>query len=253
MPAITLLKVVATRDTIVEDSLKFWLWDFRILTLVIFSLISAALLVWLIAGIVRIGILIRSNPNKSWNNINFIFTEAKGTPFSFFKYIFWNKNIDLQTDEGKYILQHELTHVSGKHSADKLFLHIVLVAGWLNPFFWLIRKELDMIHEFIADEKAISDGDIDTFSAMLLKTAYPQHSFPLANSFFHSPIKRRLIMFTNSKKPSYSYFRRLMILPLLCFVIVFFSFKTKGQNSNKIPNSSTNVSTIKFEKCCYYK
>ncbi len=245
MPAIKLLKVVATRDAIVEESLKSSsiLSDFNSFTFIIFSLISAALLVWLITGIVRIGILIRSNPNKSWNNINFIFTEAKGTPFSFFKYIFWNKNIDLQAEEGKHILQHELTHVQEKHSADKLFLHIALVIGWLNPFFWLIRKELNMIHEFIADEKAINDGDTDSFSAMLLKTAYPQHSFALVNSFFHSPIKRRLIMFTTSKKPSYSYLRRLMILPLLSFVIVFFSFKTKGQNSYESPNNSAKVST----------
>lgn len=242
MPAIKLLKVVATRDAIVEESLKsgFAVLNFNSLALVIFSLISAALFSWLITGIVRIGILIRSNPNKSWNNINFIFTEAKGTPFSFFKYIFWNKNIDLQTEEGKYILRHELTHVQEKHSADKLFLNITLIIAWLNPFFWIIRKELDMIHEFIADEKAINDGDADSFSAMLLKTVYPQHSFTLTNSFFHSPIKRRLIMFTTSKKINYSYLRRLMILPLLCFVIVFFAFKSKGQNSN-----NTKVSTHK--------
>ncbi len=249
MPAIKLLKVVATRDAIVEESLKLsaTFWNFDTLALVIFSLISAAFFISLIAGIVRIGKLIRSNTNKSWKNINFIFTETKGTPFSFFKYIFWNKTIDLQTEEGKHILQHELTHMHEKHSADKLFLNIALVIGWLNPFFWLVRKELNMIHEFIADEKAISDGDTDSFSAMLLKTAYPQHSFVLANSFFHSPIKRRLIMFTNSKKPSYSYLRKLMILPLLTLVAVVFVLKLKGQTS-KSNNNGGKASATKSEK-----
>lgn len=249
MPAIKLLKVVATGDAFVEESLKSaWVtWDFNLAALVIFSLISGGLFITLITGIVRIGVLIRSNPNKSRNNIHFIFTEAKGTPFSFFKYIFWNKNIDLQTEEGKHILRHELTHVQENHSADKIFLHIVLVGGWLNPFFWLMRKELNMIHEFIADQKAISDGDTGSFSAMLLKTAYQQHFFSLANSFFHSPIKRRLIMFTTSKKPSYSYLRRLMILPLLCFVIVFFAFKSKGQNSYKQQDSESKVSNGKLK------
>ena len=242
MPAIKLMKIVAMRDAIAEESLRsaFGSWIVNNIFLVIFSLISVAFLSLLVAGIVRIFILIRSNPNKSWNNVNFIFCEAKGTPFSFFRYIFWNKNIDLQTQEGKLILQHELTHVHEKHSADKLFINAALIIGWLNPFFWIIRKELTMIHEFIADEKAISNGDVHTFSAMLLKTAYPQHSFAtLENPFFHSPIKRRLIMFTTSKKPSYSYLRRLMILPLLSFVIVFFSFKTKGENSNSSSTNST--------------
>jgi len=242
MPAIKLMKIVAMRDAIAEETLRsaFGSWIINNIFLVIFSLISVTFLSLLITGIVRIIILIRSNPNKSWNNVNFIFTEAKGTPFSFFRYIFWNKNIDLQTQEGKLILQHELTHVHEKHSADKLFINAALIIGWLNPFFWIIRKELTMIHEFIADEKAISNGDVHTFSAMLLKTAYPQHSFAtLENPFFHSPIKRRLIMFTTSKKPSYSYLRRLMILPLLSFVIVFFSFKTKGENSNSSSTNST--------------
>ncbi len=252
MPAIKLLKVVAMRDAIAEESLRSALesWIANNIFLVIFSLISVTFLSLLVTGIIRIIILIRSNPNKSWNNVNFIFTEAKGTPFSFFRYIFWNKNIDLQTQEGKYILQHELTHVHEKHSADKLFINTTLIIGWLNPFFWIIRQELTMIHEFIADEKAISDGDVNTFSAMLLKTAYPQHSFTtIANSFFHSPIKRRLIMFTTSKKPSYFYLRRLMILPLLCFVIVFFSFKTKGENSYKSSNNSAKAhSPIAMDK-----
>ena len=244
MPALELLKVVATRDAYVEKSLQSVsiLRDINTLALIIFSFISAAFFVWLIAGIIKIILLIRSNPNKSLIYIHFIFSDTKGTPFSFFKYIFWNKNIDLQTEEGNQILQHELTHVYEKHSADKLFIHLTLVIGWLNPFFWLIRKELNIIHEFIADEKAISNGDAESFSAMLIKTAYPQHSFALANSFFHSPIKRRLIMFTTSKNPSYSYLRRLLVLPLLCFVIVFFSFKSKGQNSNKQQDNQSKVS-----------
>ena len=233
--AIELLKAVATRDAIVENSLKSASinWNLNLLALIIFSVISATFFIWLITALSRIIILIRTNPNKKWNNINFIVTEVKESPFSFFRYIFWNKNIDLQTEEGNYILQHELTHVNEKHSIDKLFLQIALIIGWHNPFFWLIQKELNMIHEFIADEKAISNGDTSSFSAMLLKAAYPQHAFILTNSFFHSPIKRRLIMFTTSKTTNLSYLRRLMILPLLGFALVFFAFKSKGQNSNK--------------------
>lgn len=250
MPVIRLLKVVARQDAFVQDSLRFAFvpWILNNMFLVNFSLISVTFLTLVIIGIMKIGILIRSNPNRSWNKVNFIFTEAKGTPFSFFKYIFWNKNIDLQTEEGKLILKHELIHVHEKHSADKLFIQFALIIAWLNPFFWLVRKELSMIHEFIADEKAVSDGDVNSFSAMLLKTAYPQHSFAtLTNSFFHSPIKRRLIMFTTSKNSRHSYLRRLMILPLLSFVIVLFVFKSKGQISTS-DNNTDKASKNKFEK-----
>lgn len=50
-------------------------------------------------------------------------------------------------------------------------------------------------------------------------------------------------MFTTSKRPSYSYLRRLMILPLLGFVVVFFSFKTKGQSLPDPKNNSTKTVT----------
>jgi hypothetical protein len=181
----------------------------------------------LIGSLIKIFILIKKYPKKFWENVCFVFSNTPGTPFSFFKYIFWNNQIDINTKEGKHILQHEHAHVHQKHSADKLFLNIVLVVGWANPFFWLIREELNIIHEFIADQKAISSSDPDAFATMLLSAAYPQHGSMLTNSFFHSPIKRRLLMLTTSKLPSYSYLRRLMILPLLLIVTILFAFKVK--------------------------
>jgi len=198
---IKLLTVVATSDAFVEESIKSsatWTIDQALFFL--FVLISTGFLTWLLTGLIKIARLVMSNPKESWNSITFVFTNAKGSPFSFFRYIFWNRNIDTETNEGKHILQHELTHVNEKHSIDKLFINALLIVGWPNPFFWLIRKELNMIHEFIADSKAIDNGDASAFAAMLLRSTYPGHNFSLTNSFFHSPIKRRLIMLTSSKK-----------------------------------------------------
>ena len=244
--AIKLLTVVSTSDAFVEASAKstevYWNLD-NIATLG-FALISTTFLVWLLIGLVRIARLIKANPKQSWNNIHFVSTTAKGSPFSFFKYIFWNKNIDPETAYGKHILQHELTHVAEKHSVDKLFVNILLVIGWVNPFLWLIRKELNMIHEFIADRKAINDGDTSAFAAMLLRSTYPEHDFALTNSFFHSPIKRRLSMLTTSKKPRYSYIRRLMVLPLTCFVFVFFAFQAKEKSANNFDNTFDKTYTV---------
>ncbi len=220
-------------------------WHWELFASGIFSAISAIILFMLVSNLVKIFLNIRNHPKELWNNICFVFSNTKGTPYSFFKYIFWNNQIDINTNEGKHILQHELTHVHQKHSADKLFLNIVLAGGWANPFFWLIRKELNLIHEFIADQKAISDGDADAFATMLLTAAYPRHTSILTNSFFHSPIKRRLLMLTTSKLPSYSYLRRLMILPLLLIVTILFAFKVKEKVVGKIDKTFTTVINAK--------
>jgi len=167
------------------------------------------------------------------DEVCFVFIDTPGTPFSFFKYIFWNREIDIESDTVKQMLKHELAHVHEKHSADKLFVSIMLVIGWYNPFLWLIRKELNMLHEFIADQKAVTDGDTNSFAMMLLKTTYPAQSFMLVNSFFHSPIKRRLLMLTTSNKARFSYLSRLIVLPLFLIVFALFAFKIKESNNAK--------------------
>ncbi|HSU49706.1 MAG TPA: M56 family metallopeptidase, partial [Segetibacter sp.] len=222
---VTLLTVVTTGDRFAEANTFNWNWN---LTIIIAALsISAIFFAQLLIAIVKIKTLISSNPTKKWNDINFVFTNVKGTPFSFFKYVFWNNHINLNSSEGEQILKHELAHVHEKHSAEKIFLNALLIIGWYNPFVWLVRKELNMIHEFIADQKAVNEGDVQSFALMLLHTAYPAQHSMIINSFFHSPIKRRLLMLTSSRKTSFTYLRRIAVLPLLAFTYVLFAFTIK--------------------------
>ncbi|HRH49581.1 MAG TPA: N-acetylmuramoyl-L-alanine amidase [Panacibacter sp.] len=167
----------------------------------------------------------RSFPVSKTDEFDFINTDIEQAPFSFLKNIFWRSDISLDEKTGQQILRHELAHIKQKHTWDKLFMQIVLAIFWMNPFYWLIQRELYLIHEFIADEKAVEDKDASAFAAMLLHAHYGKFMFAPAQSFFYSPIKRRLLMLTTSKKPSHSYVRRLMALPLLIFVVCLFAFR----------------------------
>jgi N-acetylmuramoyl-L-alanine amidase len=164
-------------------------------------------------------------PGTKIEGINFISTDARGTPFSFFNSIFWNNAIDLHSRPGQQIFNHEIAHVKEKHSYDKIFMNVVLLFFWINPFFWLMRKELSMIHEFIADKEALEDNDINVFAEMILQTVYPGQNFSITNNFFYSPLKRRIMMFTKNKNPKVNYISRLLVLPLIA--IVFFAFTLK--------------------------
>ena len=171
--------------------------------------------------------------------ISFISTDAKGTPFSFFNSIFWNNAIDLHSKQGQQIFNHEIAHVKEKHSYDKIFMNVVLIFFWINPFFWLIRKELSMIHEFIADKEALEDSDINAFAEMILQTVYPGQQFSITNNFFHSPLKRRLIMFTKNKNPKVTYVSRLLVLPLAAIVFFAFTLKMKTISLTNFYNGKT--------------
>ncbi len=201
--------------------------------------ISVFLAVAMLVSLYRIYKIYTTHECSNLQQFYLVMTRVKGTPFSFFSYIFWNAEIDIQTPAGKQILQHELTHVKQYHTIDKIVIQLNLIAGWFNPFFWLLKKELDMIHEFIADKKSVENGDAANLAQMLLTTAYPGQQFPLTNPFFFSPIKRRLKMLTNTKNPTFNYLRRLVVLPLLAVVVLLFAFRAKENASAVAPLSKT--------------
>jgi N-acetylmuramoyl-L-alanine amidase len=210
--------------TVADKGFQFT-WETLVATLYI--AVSSVLLTMLLIAMVKIYKLLKTNSCKNLDDVYLVLTQANGTPFSFFKFIFWHTDIDVTTTAGKQMLQHELTHVREKHSLDKLLLQIVLIIGWANPIFWLLKRELETIHEFIADNKAIDNGDTAALATMLLAAAYPQQRFALTNPFFYSPIKRRIAMLTNNKHPRFSYARRLVVLPLLVTVTLLFAFRKK--------------------------
>ncbi|TDH18303.1 hypothetical protein EXU57_23910 [Segetibacter sp. 3557_3] len=232
---VNLLSIVASTDRFVEEQSTVgnryaWNWELLLGTCVL--LVSVFLLVRLLIASVRLYQLSRQNYSTKMNGIMVVFCRHRQAPFSVFNYVFWHEDIPLNSSEGAKILRHELAHVREKHSYDRLFLNFNLVVGWFNPMLWIINRELRMIHEFIADNKAISDGDTTAFSAMLLKATYPSHNFSITNNFFYSPIKRRLLMLTNSRNPRFSYLRRLSILPVLGAILFLFAFKMKQQTNN---------------------
>ncbi len=173
----------------------------------------------------KIYTLYKGNIKDRFANIQLIHTDAAGTPFSFLKTIFWNIHIDVQSHTGQQILKHEIAHVQQKHSYDKLLTNLLLIVYWINPFFWLIRSELNMIHEFVADKKAIADGDTHAFATMILKATYPTQQFTLTNNFFYSPIKRRIMMITKNTPNSINYASRLMAIPIAACLFIAFAFK----------------------------
>ena len=120
--------------------------------LIIYIFITATLLALASKDIYRLHKLANLSSKERLKNFTIVFTEEKDAPFSWFRKIFWNSKIDIDSSIGRNILHHELIHVRQYHSVDRLFMNLVAALFWINPFYWLIRKELMAVHEFIADE-----------------------------------------------------------------------------------------------------
>ena len=196
------------------------------------AIISAVLLTLFVLSIMKVYLIKSKGKVTVMERFDFIETALDDAPFSFFRNLFWRKGLPIEDETGQRMLKHELTHIEQLHSYDKLFIGFTTFLFWMNPFFWVIRKELEVVHEFIADEEAVAGDDAAVLAEMLLKTHYHSNSLSVGQSFFYSSIKRRIIMLTSSKKVSYSYARRLFILPVAIGILVLSSFTIKDSLSD---------------------
>lgn len=198
--------------------------------LIAYALVSLALLVMALKAVKGILNILRHHPKEELKGIYFIQANAPGTPFSFFNYLVWNRNLDLHSEAGQQIFRHELAHVTQRHTLDKCFFIILLIPFWCNPFFWIIRRELNDIHEFLADEKALEGGSTTDLSKMILNALYPQHHHLLISPFFQSSIKRRLQMVAIQNQ-KFNYMSRILALPVVLIVFAVQSCKPELEES----------------------
>jgi hypothetical protein len=193
----------------VENSFNFW--DFGALIL---GIVSFFLLAKLTLGLLKIHQLKKEFPKESIEGITFYNTNLHDAPFSFFRNLFWKKSILINSDLGKQILKHEMVHIEQKHSFDKLFVQIIQSLFWFNPIFYFIKKEITLIHEYLADKKAVKNADTRAFAQMLLASNFSGNVLPATSPFLSSNLKKRLKMLTQ-KNTKYSYARRILALPIL--------------------------------------
>lgn len=188
-----------------------------------YMLIIALLMTRILVSLFKIKKLIRSSQVQQVPPYRFVKNDDIKAPFSFFTYIFWDPNTSLNSQEGQQILKHELVHLQEKHSTDKLFMEIVTAVCWINPFFHLIKRELALVHEFLADKKAAGE-EVAGYAQTILQMAFQSKQFSFTNDFFHPPIKRRILMLTQFHTPRFSYLRRILVLPLAAFIFCSLAF-----------------------------
>lgn len=195
------------------------------------TMIGISLLTLLVISILKIYRIKRNSPVRHFEGIEFIETDVENAPFSFLNNLFWKKGIQINDENGQKIFKHEVTHIRQKHSWDRLFCQIVGSILWINPFNWIIQKELETIHEFIADEEAVGENNTEAFAKLLLETHYGTHFLNPIHALNYSSIKRRLAMLTKSNKTEYSYLRRVMALPIMLMALAIFSIKVNAVNN----------------------
>lgn len=163
--------------------------------------------------------LILRMPEKEINGVRVKCLNDPSGPFSFFRWIFMNPAA-VKEDEINEILTHEMAHVKQHHSVDVLLAEMVSICCWMNPFAWLLKREVRLNLEFLADRKVMEAGfATKSYQYHLLGLAY-NHKYGLSNNFNFSHLKQRIIMMNKKKSNAAGHIKyALFVLPAFALLV----------------------------------
>ena len=158
-------------------------------------------------------------------------------PFSWMKYVVISEK-DLK-ENSKEILTHELAHIHNRHSIDLFISEICICFQWFNPASWLLKQELQNIHEYEADETVIRQGvNAKEYQLLIIKKAVGTRLYSMANSFNHSKLKKRITMMLKEKSSPWARVKYLYVLPIAAITLTAFA-------RPEITNELNEISAIK--------
>lgn len=155
------------------------------------------------------------------------------TPFSFFGMIFINSEMHSK-EELEQIIIHEHTHVSEKHSLDIMLVESILLFSWWNPAVWLLKREMAMNLEYLADVGVLREGvDSREYQYHLLRLTYHETAVQIVNNFNVSQLKQRIMMMNKTRSSSLKLAKYLTILPIF-FILIAANSSYAGEKDQSL-------------------
>ena len=199
----------------------------------------------------RMASLLRTSSKESLEGgiTLFVHDDKEVAPFSWMKYIVVSRQ-DLE-ESGHAVLAHERAHIRNLHSWDLLLAEACIFLQWFNPAAWLLKQELQTIHEYEADEWVIKNGiDAKTYQLLLIKKAVGARLYSIANGLNHSSLKKRITMMIKKKSNPWARLKYLYVLPLAAVAVAAFARPEVSNELNEISSVKVNdlTSIVKTEE-----
>lgn len=189
-------------------------------------------------------LVLRRSKKTQTGNFILVHSEKEIQPFSFFRYVVVNPRLH-SPGELEIILKHEQAHVNQWHSLDVIVANLSNSILWFYPLSWLYYKSLVQNLEFLADREAFCHVESKkAYQKTLLKVSVADYQPALANHFYQSFIKKRIIMLNKKNTGKSTFWRAGLVLPVLLCFMFFFNFKTEAR---VVHNEQTSGATYKSD------
>lgn len=203
-------------------------WETTAMT--IYTMVACLFLLrffWQLVSIVRLRSKCRTT---DINGTKVYLLESDEGPFSFFNWIFINptKHNRQETDE---IMTHELAHCRQLHSVDILFTELFAIVFWANPFVWLLKREVRLNLEYLADNNVLAGGtDSKKYQYHLLGLAYRKNVATISNNFNVLPLKKRIKMMNKKRTKRIAKVKYALYIPLAAALLVVSNIETVARD-----------------------
>ena len=198
----------------------------------------ALFLVGEICSLVRLHRLISGKYSVTTaEGIKIVVIDDDVAPFSWFNNIVISRS-DYESGRSE-ILIHEKAHIARRHSLDIMLCNMLLIFQWFNPAAWLLRRELQNIHEYEADEAVIQSGaDASEYQLLLIRKAVGERLFSMANNLNHNSLKKRITMMLIKKSNPWNRAKILLTVPVAAVAVVAFATPKAESLSKEIEHDS---------------
>ena len=203
-------------------------WETTAMT--IYTMVACLFLLrffWQLVSIVRLRNKCRTT---DINGTKVYLLESDEGPFSFFNWIFINptKHNRQETDE---IMTHEQAHCRQLHSVDVLFTELFAIVFWANPFVWLLKREVRLNLEYLADNNVLAGGtDSKKYQYHLLGLAYRKNVATISNNFNVLPLKKRIKMMNKKRTKRIAKVKYALYIPLAAALLVVSNIETVARD-----------------------
>ncbi|MBP3602109.1 MAG: M56 family metallopeptidase [Alistipes sp.] len=193
------------------------------LAVMVFFVGVAFMLVRLAVGIYSVWRLIHSGQmSVIEEDVTLTVVDNLSSPFSWFGHIVASQS-DVQQFRGM-ILAHELAHIRLRHSWDVMFVDVALCLWWFNPAMWLLRRELQSLHEYQADDAVLNGGvDAKSYQMLLIKRAVGSRLHSVANCLNHSNLNNRITMMCKKNSSRWAATKALLVVPMVAVAMGAFA------------------------------
>lgn len=207
--ALRIHRVVQLPEIIVTDSTNTFSQGLSLTPAFIILLIYVGglslFLIKFLTEIIRLFLFIYQNPDKIEQRsfYKMIYTGGRIPTSSFFNYLFWDETVSLGEEEKNQIIKHEEGHISQLHSFDILYLELLCILFWFNPFIHGYRKAIATVHEYLADEYVMKKNPGHHYLNLLARQVLISCNLSINNHFSKSRTLKRIRMIkSNHRKPA---------------------------------------------------